>query len=138
MRLADALDVLRVLRELEALRDRVAHVDVRFFCEAVLHEQRLLVDLAHLGREHAALHGDDLGDRFVLFLLGLDDDLAIEGEGDEARALPGMARSDLTDEAALPEHGDRARLERRVGRVLEPHRLERELLFPRADSASYR
>ena len=73
--------------------------------------------------------GDELRDAIVLAVVALDDDLAIERERHDDRRLRRHRLGDaFADEPAVAVDGDRSGLERVVGRVVEPHRFEREAL----------
>jgi len=92
----------------------------------------------HLGREDAALHGEDARDVIDLVVLALHDDLPIEREnGNERDRLrrDGLAQA-LADELALAEDGDRALLQRRVGGVRTRTARNGYVPFPRGLSES--
>ena len=87
------------LRQLVARRDGVPDVDGRLLGHAVVERERRLLRVLDLGREHAALDGDDLRDLVALGVLSLDDDLAVERERHERH----RARRDWLGEAFADE-----------------------------------
>ena len=89
----------------------------------------LAADVLDLGGEHAALERDQPRQLVLLAVVALDHDLAIEGVRDDRG---GLRRDRLgqafADEPLVAVDRDRPGLERRVRRVAEAHRAEREVV----------
>ena len=120
----------RRVEQLPALVHRVADVDTsRSAGSRFVIVDLVAADVLDLGGQDAALERDQARQLVVLAVVALDDDLAIERERhDRGRLRRDRVGEALADEAFVAVHRDRAGLERRVGRVLEPDRAEREVL----------